>query len=110
MTTKPMPTWKFVARAIAFQRVRYFFNNMAMTGLMLSDLIIGLVSREFFNMLSGSAPAGFNFWTLMAFLGVSALGRAGGIAGLIRTNVPFQFLIHTLLQKNMLRQILRQPG
>ena len=113
MTTKTgrsTPTWKFIARAIAFQPVRYFFNNMAMTGLMLSDLIIGLVSREFFNTLSGNASAGFNFWTLMAFLAVSALGRAGGIAGLIRTNVPFQYLIHTLLQTNMLRQILRQPG
>jgi ATP-binding cassette subfamily B protein len=105
-----MPTWKFVLRAIAFQPVRYLFNNLAMTGLMLSDLIVGLVSREFFNLLSGGAAAGFNFWTLMAFLGISAMGRAGGIAGLIRTNVPFQFLIHTLLQKNMLRQILRQPG
>lgn len=110
MTDKPMPTWEFVARAIAFQPVRYLFNNLAMTALMLSDLIIGLVSRAFFDLASGHATAGFNFWTLMAFLGFSALGRAGGVAGLISTNVPFQYLIHTLLQKNMLRQILRQPG
>jgi ATP-binding cassette subfamily B protein len=105
-----MPAWQFIARAIAFQPVRYLFNNLAMTGLMLGDVIVGLVSREFFNTLSGSARAGFNIWTLMVFLLVGALARAGGIAGLIRTNVPFQYLIHTLLQKNMLVQILRQPG
>ena len=110
MTTRPMPAWQFIARAIAFQPVRYLFNNLAMTGLMLGDVIVGLVSREFFNTLSGSARAGFNIWTLMVFLLVGALARAGGMAGLIRTNVPFQYLIHTLLQKNMLVQILRQPG
>ena len=110
MTPRPMPTWRFIARAIAFQPVRYLFNNLAMTALMLGDVINGLVTREFFDFLSGNTQAGFNFWTLMAFLAVSALGRAGGIWGLIRTNVPFAYLIHTLLQKNMLQQILRQPG
>ena len=90
--------------------MRYFFNNMAMAALSLGDLVPGLISREVFNHLTGQAQAGFNFWTLMALLAVSAVVRAGGIFGLIRTNVPFQYLIHTLLQKNMLRQILRQPG
>jgi ATP-binding cassette subfamily B protein len=110
MTTKSMPTWQFIARAIAFQPVRYLFNNLAMTAAMLSEVIVGLVSREFFNLLSGNGQAGLNLWTLLAFLFVGFLGRAGGVSGLIRTNVPFQFLVHTLLQKNMLRQILSQPG
>lgn len=105
-----IPTWKFIWRAIRFQPVRYFFNNMAMAALTLGDLVPGLVSREVFNLLTGHADAGFNFWTLIALLAVSAMVRAGGIFGLIRTNVPFQYLIHTLLQKNMLREILRQPG
>jgi ATP-binding cassette subfamily B protein len=105
-----MPTWKVIGRLIRFQRVRFTFNNLALTSLILGDLVLGLVSREFFNLISHQAPAGFNFWTLMVLLVLSALVRMGSIFGLVRTNVPFMFLNHTLLQKNLLRQILRRPG
>jgi len=36
------------------------------------------VSLGVFNLLSRQAPAGYNFWTLMAFLVVAALLRMGG--------------------------------
>jgi ATP-binding cassette subfamily B protein len=105
-----MPTWKVIGRLIRFQGVRFFFNNLAFTSLVLADLVLGLVSREFFNLISHQAPAGFNFWTLMVLLTLGALVKMGGIFGMVRTNAPFMFLNHTLLQKNLLRQILRRPG
>jgi ATP-binding cassette subfamily B protein len=105
-----IPTIKFIWGVIRFQPVRYFFNAMAMILLMLAWQMPGLISREFFNMLSGQAQAGFSLWSLLALLVMSAIARIYGIFGLIRTNVPFQFMIHTLLQKNMLSRILQQPG
>ncbi|HWQ16103.1 MAG TPA: ABC transporter ATP-binding protein [Roseiflexaceae bacterium] len=105
-----VPTWRFIWGVIRFQPVRYFFNTMAMLLLMLAWQMPGLISREFFNTLSGQAQAGFNLWTLIALLALSAVGRIWGIFGLIRTNVPFQYMVHTLLQRNMLARILERPG
>jgi len=105
-----IPTWKFIWGTIRFQPVRYLFNNLAMIALMLGWQMPGLITREFFNNLTGSAPVRFDLWTLLAMLIVSALVRIGGIFGLIRTNVPYRFISQTLLQKNMMQQILRQPG
>lgn len=105
-----VPTWKFLWGAVRFQPVRYLFNNLAMVGLLLAWQFPGLISREFFDLLSGSAPVRFDVVGLMVLLVMSALGRIGGIFGLIRTNVPFSFLVQTLLQRNMLWHILRQPG
>ena len=105
-----VPTWRFIWAVIRYQPVRYFFNVMAMVLLMLGWQMPGLISREFFNMLSGQAQAGWNLWTLMALLAMSAAARIYGIFGLIRTNVPFEYINHTLLQRNMLARILQQPG
>jgi ATP-binding cassette subfamily B protein len=115
MTTEPlpladMPTWKFVWRIIRFRPLAYLFNNLSPVALMLGELVVGLVSREFFNLLSKQAPAGFNFWTLMAFLAVAALVRMGSHFGFARTFIAFAANSATLLQKNLLRQILRRPG
>ena len=103
-----VPTWKFIWRIIRFQPVRYLFNNMAMLLLMLSWQLPGLISREFFNALSNQAAAKFSLLTLFVLLVMSALGRIMGIFGLIRTNVPFQFIVHTLIQRNML--LAKLPG
>jgi len=108
--TVGVPTWKFIWQTIRFQSWRYLFNNLSMVVLVLSDLAPGLVSREIFNLLTNNAPTRFDLWTLLALLTVSAIGRMGGIFGLIRMNVPFLFMNHALLHKNMLKGILRRPG
>ncbi len=105
-----MPTWKFVWRLIRFRPLPYFFNNLAQVASMLAMVVVGLVSREFFNLLSQQAPAGFTFWTLMAFLVAAALVRMGSLFGTGRTFIAFAANSATLLQKNLLRQVLRRPG
>ena len=96
-----MPTWKFVWRLIRARPLPYLFNNLSPVALMLGELVVGLVSREFFNLLSRQAPAGFNFWTLMAFLAVAALVRMGSHFSFARTFIAFAANSATLLQKNL---------
>lgn len=108
--TVGVPTWKFVWGIIRFRPWLYFFNNLAVTTMMLSWLIPGLVIREFFNHLSGEAAAGFNLWTLIALLVAGAIARMGGVFGIIRMNVPFMHTSNTLLHRNMLGRILQRPG
>lgn len=105
-----VPTWKFIWGTVRYQPVRYFFNAMAMLLTMLAWQMPGLIGREFFNNLSGQGSARFDLLTLMALLAMSSVGRIIGIFGLIRTNVPFAQMNHTLMQANILRRILRQPG
>ena len=62
-----LPTWKLIWRLVRFQPLPFLFNNLSQVAMMLANVVPGLVSREFFNLLSHQAPAGFNFWTLLAF-------------------------------------------
>ncbi len=105
-----LPTWTFVWRAIRFRPWHYLFNALSMVVLMLSWQVPGLLTREFLNLLSHAAPARLDLWGLLALVVTSALIRMGGVLGLIRSNVPFIYMLHTLLQKNLLTHILRQPG
>ncbi len=105
-----LPTWKFILGVIKFQRVRYLFNLLAMVMLMLAWQIPGLITREFFNLLTNSEPVQFGFWSLIALLVGSALARIFGIFMLIRTNVPFAQYNHSLLHRNLFSHILRRPG
>ncbi|MEM7028310.1 MAG: ABC transporter ATP-binding protein [Chloroflexota bacterium] len=105
-----VPTWKFVWGLIRFRGIIYLFNNLAMIIMTLGWLIPGLVTREFFNLLSDNEPANFGLWTLIAFLVVGAITRMGGAFGLTRTNRPFEYHSHALLHKNMMGHVLDQPG
>ena len=80
-----MPTWKVVWRLVRLQGVRYVFMNLSFTAFMLAELVLGLVTREFFNLISHQAPAGFNFWTLMVFLVLGALVREGELLAQFRS-------------------------
>src|SRR5690349_5863813 len=102
-----VPTWWFVWRLIRFQGWRYLFNNLAMAVLMLSWQVPGLLMREFFNLLTNDSAARFGIVTILVILVASGVSRVVGIFGLIRTNVPFEFKIQTLLQRNILLTILQ---
>ena len=106
----PMSTWRFVLALIGAERGRFLYNMLGFSTMMLSWLVPGWVSREFFNLISGDAPAMYSFWSLVAILVAATLGRMAGIFGTIKANVPFTYRIHTLLHKNMLGRILQLPG
>lgn len=108
--TATMPTWQFVLAMIRYQKWRYLYNTVGFTVMATSWLIPGLVTREFFNLISGEAAARFDFWGLVALLVAGLLARCWGIFALIRANVPFTYRTHTLLHKNMLGRILAMPG
>lgn len=118
MTVKPttsptlatMPTWQFVAALMRFQLGRFLYNTVGFSTMLCSWLVPAWVTREFFNLITGEAPARFGFWTLLALLVVGMLVRIAGIFGTIKANVPFTYRTHTWLHKNLLRRILELPG
>ncbi len=105
-----LPTWKVIWKTIQFRRKIWLLNLLAMIFLMLAAQIPGLAIREFFNLLSGDAPAGLTVWTLVAFLLAGEIARNLGGLGLSLTNVPFFVNIMTMIRRNLLRYVLKKPG
>jgi ATP-binding cassette subfamily B protein len=105
-----VPTWKFIWGTIRFQPWRYLFNNLAFNVNTLSWLILGLISRAFFDLITDEATARFDLWTLIALMVILALTRMGAVFSRIRMNRNFFYRTHTLLHKNMMGRVLEQPG
>jgi len=105
-----VPTWKFIWGLIRFRPWHFLFNYLALVARMIGMLMVGLIMRDFFNLLTDGASAGFTLPTLIALLVASAVGRMGGFWGLVRMNRPFIFHNHTLLHKNLMERILERPG
>ncbi|MBN2391214.1 MAG: ABC transporter ATP-binding protein [Anaerolineae bacterium] len=105
-----LPTWRVILDMIRYRWRLWALNLAFMLVLTVGWQIPGFVMREFFNVLTGDAMAGWNVWTLVAFIVACELGVLLGIFGLISTNVPFFANTMTLLRKNLLMHILRRPG
>ncbi len=105
-----MKTWQFYLRLFRFQPLMYTINLIGIVGAFLLEMVPGLLTREYFNMLSGAAPARFGLATLIALLFAGALGRMFFYILLPLTNTTFVYTCGALLRKNMLARILQRPG
>ncbi|MBN2004198.1 MAG: ABC transporter ATP-binding protein [Anaerolineae bacterium] len=105
-----LPAWRVILDMIRYRWKLWGLNLCFMLLLTVGWQVPGFVMREFFNMLTGDAAAGWNIWTLVAILVMCQVTLLGSIFGLIRTNVPFFVNTMTLLRKNLLTHILRRPG
>jgi ATP-binding cassette subfamily B protein len=106
-----MRPWRFVLAVARFKPALFLASGLTASILFyLVPLLPGLIMREFFNDLSGEAPAAFGIWTALAlFAGVGA----GRFAGLVVANwfeTTLHLYVGALLRKNMLRRILERPG
>jgi len=103
-------TWKYMWGVIRFQLGRYLLITLARCVLMLAWLIPGLAMREFFNLATHNAQAHFDLWGLTALLIGSGLGQAIGMFSTVHLSTSFIRQGQSLLQRNMLENILRRPG
>jgi ATP-binding cassette, subfamily B, bacterial len=105
-----MKTWQYYLRLFRFQPLMYTINLIGIVGAFLLEMVPGLLAREYFNMLSGAAPARFGLTALIALLVAGALGRMFFYILLPMTNTTFVYTCGALLRKNMLARILQRPG
>jgi ATP-binding cassette subfamily B protein len=109
-TTTTWPAWRVILSVIRF-RPRYWLPNLgSMLFLTLMFQVPPLVTRQYFNLLTGDEPVRLGLWGIIALLFAAELGSVLGIFGLISTNVPFFVHSMTLLRKNLLKNILKRPG
>ena len=105
-----MKPWQFLWQLVRYRPWLYAFNCLMITMFFLLEMVPGLVAREFFNMLTGSASAGFGLMSLMVLLLMSAVARVAFLFGALISNTTFRFTVGALLRKNMFERILERPG
>jgi ATP-binding cassette subfamily B protein len=105
-------TWYYLGRLATYRPfvllACVFF--VGVTTFYVLPLLPGLIVREIFNHLTGSAAAGVNLPTLFALLVVIAIGNLVIVLSANASEWTMHFLIATLLRKNALARILEYPG
>jgi len=104
-----MKTYKIIWRMICYRPLLYFFDGVLWTGVHMSPLIPGLITRKFFDHLTEEA-VGLNTWTIIAFLFAAALARVTVVLLGSWADSQHRFSMSGLLRNNMLRHIFRRPG
>ena len=94
-----MKTWRYYLQLFRFQPVMYTINLIGIVGGFLLEMVPGLLSREYFNLLSGAAPARFDLNGLIVLLIAGALGRMVFYMMLPMTNTTFVYTCGALLRK-----------
>ncbi|MFB9329310.1 ABC transporter ATP-binding protein [Paenibacillus aurantiacus] len=105
-----MSTFTFLWRLIMYRPIRYFVNALAWTLIYLAPIAPGLVTKEFFDNLTGDSALGIGIWGIIALLIGAALARVMLIFIGFITDVHFRFRIGMLLRRNMLSHVQKQPG
>ena len=105
-----VPTFKLMKGMVKFAPWRYTANAILWTMVWVMPVIPGLISKEFFDGLTGEASVSFGVNTLIAFMGAYGLGRVGVVAFAMLNDVHFRFRIGSLLRRNMIGRILSLPG
>lgn len=105
-----MSPFTMMWRLIRYRPLLYIANATAWSVIYLVPILPGLITKEFFDTLTGSSALGLNVATIIALLVAAALARTLIIATGFVTDVHFRFRVTGLLRRNMLEHILREPG
>lgn len=106
-----LPTWKQVLRLARYRLPLYLASGlMASIMFYLFPLVPGLIVRGIFDQLSGAASAQADAWGLVALLVGVSVARVSALIGAVMAETTTQFLVSTLLRRNLLAHILKRPG
>ena len=107
---KMLSTWVATWKLIRFHPRSYLqFSALYI----LNDCLLllpGLITQAFFDALTGSAPAAFGVWGLLALLAAVGVTRIVGNYLRIYGKETFRCSGWALLRKNILANVLRRPG
>ena len=107
---KMLPTWTATWELIRFRPGHYLsFSILYVVGLS-SRLLPGLVLQALFDGLTGAAPAGLGFWSLVALLVAAEMTRVVADYTRVYSEETFRCYAWALLRRNIVANVLRRPG
>jgi ATP-binding cassette, subfamily B, bacterial len=105
-----MKTRHFFWRLILYRPGLYLINLLAWSLIHMAPLVPGLLTKAFFDHLEGTYVFPYGVWAIAVLLIGAALARIALIFGGFMTDVHFRFRISTLLRRNMLSHVMKEPG
>ncbi|AIQ65501.1 ABC transporter ATP-binding protein [Paenibacillus stellifer] len=105
-----MKTRHFFWRIILYRPGLYLLNLLAWSLIHMAPLVPGLLTKAFFDHLEGTYSFPYGVWGIAALLVAAALGRIALIYAGFMTDVNFRYRVTTLLRRNMLGHVLKEPG
>lgn len=110
MNYPPMPTWKLIGHLARYQRKLHLLHGAALVVFYLSLQIPGLLTREFFNQLTGESSLEVSVWTIIVLLALVMIGRELVRLIAFAAWTKFFFNVGDLLRRNVFNRILQRPG
>ncbi|MFC5651283.1 ABC transporter ATP-binding protein [Paenibacillus solisilvae] len=105
-----MTTFQFLWQVTMYRPFRYWINAVVWTLIYLAPIAPGLITKQFFDTLSGDSAVHYGVWGIIALLIGAAFARIALIYIGFITDIQFRFRIGMMLRRNLLRHILKQPG
>ena len=110
MTSREIPTAKLGLGLIKYQKGRYALNVLTWASIWVMPMIPALITKAFFDRITGESTAGFNVPTLVMIVMVYAFGRISVMFLGMWNDAHLMFRIGTLMRRNMLERIFELPG
>ena len=107
---RPMTTGRAIRTLARYRPWRYAANFVIWTLFYTLPLTTGLITREFFDALTGGQAASAGVWTAIALLVASQVARLAALFAGMYIWSDFWYTIEALLRGNMLGWIVAGPG
>ncbi|MBN1579785.1 MAG: ABC transporter ATP-binding protein [Anaerolineae bacterium] len=103
--------WPYLWKLITFS-IWFYLGMIALRIIIFGVVpqVTGLITREFFDTLTGNSQAGLEPWSLIALMVVAALGRVASVFGDITLESTLLARSRALIRKNLFSSILQHPG
>ena len=110
MSVQTLGTGRFLWGMVTYRPWLYLIDGIAWLGVYLSRLLPGLIAQRAFDALQvGGTDTLPIWWFAAAFVGAGVIHALVNTIGMV-IDAVFRFSISAVLQRNMLREILRRPG
>ncbi len=107
---KPLPTWRYLMKMARYAPHLYLPHALLWSVVHASPLLLGLITRAFFDTLTGNAhPPGGTTGLIVLFVAI-AVGRAVLYLAAGIFEILCRFTMSGLLRRNLLRHVLDRPG
>src|SRR5689334_7950057 len=106
---KPLPTWRYLTNMVRYRLWLYLLHALLWGTFSLWYLLGGLLTRAFFDTLTGQARFPGGTTGLIVLLVVLAVSRVVVwlTAGFVE--ISMRFTMSGLLRRNLLRHVLQRP-
>lgn len=103
-------TWRLLWGMLRYKAALFALDSFFLVLMQATPLVPGLITRWFFDVLSGRTAAGLEPWSIAALLLVVALGRVVVILCAVSLDILHAFYVKSMLRRNMLEGVLDLPG